>query len=199
MLKDSARRPVLLLHQPGRGRHRARLPGAPLVIALARGQRRHLPAHRRCGDRRLALRRQWACTRARTWRWTKPVKSEKHTPPVNDERHCRGALRTDADGIAEFRSIYPGYYVERAIHIHFKVHIGERAFLTNQALLPEADNAAVMAMAPYNLPRKGPRISNAQEATGAADDEDRRAPGDSPGVAGLGFVGLTSTHPMRVP
>jgi hypothetical protein len=62
-----------------------------------------------------------------------PVKSEKHTPPVNGERHCRGALRTDADGIAEFRSIYPGYYVERAIHIHFKVHIGERAFLTNQA------------------------------------------------------------------
>ncbi len=44
------------------------------------------------------------------------------------------------------------------------MHIGQRAFLTNQALLPEADNAAVLAMAPYNVPRKGPRITNAQEA-----------------------------------
>ena len=29
--------------------------------------------------------------------------------------------------------------------------------------LPESDNAAVMAMAPYNMPRKGKRIANAQE------------------------------------
>ena len=93
------------------------------------------------------------------------IKSANHAPPVNDDRHCRGALRTDADGIAEFRSVYPGYYVERAIHIHFKVHIGNRAFLTNQALLPESDNTAVMAMAPYNMPRKGQRIANAQEAS----------------------------------
>ena len=70
---------------------------------------------------------------------------------------------TDADGIAEFSSIYPSYYVERAIHIHFKVHIGNRAFLTNQALLPETDNAAVLSMAPYNVPRKSPRVRNAQE------------------------------------
>jgi protocatechuate 3,4-dioxygenase beta subunit len=92
------------------------------------------------------------------------IKDAKHTPPVNDDRHCRGALRTDADGIAEFRSIYPGYYVERAIHIHFKVHIGDRAFLTAQAHLPEPVNAAVLATAPYDMPRKGKRIANAQEA-----------------------------------
>ena len=92
------------------------------------------------------------------------IKSANHAPPVNDDRHCRGALRTDADGIAEFRSVYPRYYVERAIHIHFKVHIGNRAFLTNQAFLPEPDNTAILAMTPYNLPRKGKRIANAQEA-----------------------------------
>ncbi len=62
--------------------------------------------------------------------------------------------RNDPNGIAEFRNIYPEYYLERAIHIHFKVHVGNRAFLTNQALLPEPDNTAVMAMAPYNMPRK---------------------------------------------
>ncbi len=91
------------------------------------------------------------------------IQSAKHTPPANADRHCRGALRTDADGIAEFRSIYPGFYVERAIHIHFKVHVGNRAFMTNQALLPEPVNNAVLATAPYDMPRKGKRITNAQE------------------------------------
>jgi hypothetical protein len=66
----------------------------------------------------------------------------------NDTRNCRGALRTDAGRIAEFRSIYTSYGVERAIHIHFKVYFGNRAFLTNQALLPESDSAAVMALVP---------------------------------------------------
>jgi protocatechuate 3,4-dioxygenase beta subunit len=91
------------------------------------------------------------------------IKSASHAPPLNDDRHCRGALRTDPDGIAEFRSIYPGYDVGRAIHIHFKVHVGNRAFLTNQARLPESDNTAVMAVTPYNAPRRMKRIANAQE------------------------------------
>ena len=46
------------------------------------------------------------------------IKSANHAPPVNDDRHCRGALRTDANGIAQFCCIYSGYYGERAIHIH---------------------------------------------------------------------------------
>lgn len=48
----------------------------------------------------------------------------------------------------------PGHYIERAIRIHFKVHIGNRAFLTIQALLPEPVNAAVLATAPYNFPHE---------------------------------------------
>ncbi|MEZ5738654.1 MAG: hypothetical protein R3E68_03770 [Burkholderiaceae bacterium] len=94
------------------------------------------------------------------------IQATKHTSPSNNERFCRGALRTDADGVAEFRSIYPGYYIERAIHIHFKVHLGNRAYLTNQAHLPEEDNAVVLTHAPYRMPRKAPRIANAAEDWG---------------------------------
>ena len=36
----------------------------------------------------------------------------------------RGIQMTDADGIAEFTTIYPGWYTGRAIHIHVKVHVG---------------------------------------------------------------------------
>ena len=59
----------------------------------------------------------------------------------------------DKDGIAEFNSIYPGYYIERATHIHFKAHIGNRSFLTNQAYLPEEINEAIYRLAPYNAPK----------------------------------------------
>jgi protocatechuate 3,4-dioxygenase beta subunit len=92
-----------------------------------------------------------------------PVASVRHAQPDNDARACRGALRTDQDGIAEFRTIYPGYYVERATHIHFKAHIGNRSFLTNQAYLPEAINEATYRLSPYNAPRKAKRILNADE------------------------------------
>jgi protocatechuate 3,4-dioxygenase beta subunit len=36
----------------------------------------------------------------------------------------RGIQLTDADGIAEFETIYPGWYSGRTVHIHMKVHIG---------------------------------------------------------------------------
>jgi protocatechuate 3,4-dioxygenase beta subunit len=37
---------------------------------------------------------------------------------------CRGLQLSDAKGLLEFETIYPGWYVSRGIHIHLKVHIG---------------------------------------------------------------------------
>lgn len=163
MLKNSVEGPFFFCTNPGVADIARGQPGAPLVIAL-----RAINATT-CQPITDAVIDVWHCDAkglysGQNMAVDEAVQSAKHAPPVNSDRHCRGALRTDVDGIAEFRSIYPGYYVERAIHIHFKVHIGDRAFLTNQALLPESTNAAVLATAPYNMPRKGPRISNAQEA-----------------------------------
>ncbi|SMX37121.1 dioxygenase family protein [Octadecabacter ascidiaceicola] len=89
-----------------------------------------------------------------------------HVTPQTDERFCRGVFATDADGIAEFDTIYPGYYAGRAIHIHFKLHIDDKAYITNQALMPEDINARILQMPPYNEPRGTTRITNAQEAGG---------------------------------
>jgi protocatechuate 3,4-dioxygenase beta subunit len=163
MLKDSFEGPFYFCTNPGiadiaRGRS-----GVPLTVAL------RVVDKATCRPIRDAVIDIWHCDASGLYSGydlavDEATKETRHTPPVTGDRYCRGALRTDQDGIAEFRSIYPGYYVERAIHIHFKVHIGNRAFLTNQALLPESHNRSVMAMAPYAMPRKVKRIPNAQEA-----------------------------------
>ena len=48
------------------------------------------------------------------------------------EKFLRGVQRTDADGIASFKTIYPGWYRGRTTHIHFKVFPNENSVLTGQ-------------------------------------------------------------------
>lgn len=76
-----------------------------------------------------------------------------HIKPDLDQRFCRGALTTDVDGIAEFDTVYPGFYYGQPIHIHMKAHVDGRNLLTSQANLPEAINDRVMKTAPYSKPR----------------------------------------------
>lgn len=45
----------------------------------------------------------------------------------NPATFLRGVVLTGSDGLAEFRTIYPGWYAGRDIHIHMKVHVGAAA------------------------------------------------------------------------
>lgn len=76
-----------------------------------------------------------------------------HVKPDTEKRFCRGALRTDADGIAEFNSVYPGFYYGQPIHVHFKAHVAGKNLLTSQANFPEEWNQRIMKLGPYNTPR----------------------------------------------
>jgi hypothetical protein len=63
----------------------------------------------------------------------------------------------------EFDTIYPGFYAGRSIHIHFKVHVGNKAYLTHQAHLPEEVNERIMRLTPYNAPRPIKRVLNMED------------------------------------
>jgi protocatechuate 3,4-dioxygenase beta subunit len=72
----------------------------------------------------------------------------------------RGVQLTDATGLAEFTTIYPGHYQGRTTHIHVKVHIGGTAggttysgghvSHTGQLLFDDATTTKIYALAPYN-------------------------------------------------
>ncbi|TML93124.1 MAG: protocatechuate dioxygenase [Actinobacteria bacterium] len=65
------------------------------------------------------------------------------------KRYLRGAQVTNADGIAEITTIYPGWYRGRTVHIHAKVFISSREVLTTQLYFDDALNGTVFASAPY--------------------------------------------------
>ena len=71
----------------------------------------------------------------------------------------RGIQRTDARGLARFRSVYPGWYQGRAVHIHVKVHVAGRVIHTGQLYFPDSVTDRVFRRKPYNR-RRGGRTRN---------------------------------------
>jgi hypothetical protein len=69
------------------------------------------------------------------------------------ETYLRGYQLTDAIGQVAFTTIYPGWYMGRTIHIHFKVRTfsgGTKAYeFTSQLFIDDAMNDVALAAAPY--------------------------------------------------
>jgi protocatechuate 3,4-dioxygenase beta subunit len=76
----------------------------------------------------------------------------------------RGIQKTNAKGIATFRTIYPGFYPGRAVHVHVKVHVGGNVVHTGQLFFPAAVTNAVYAKAPYSAHGRTPDTSNAADS-----------------------------------
>jgi len=66
----------------------------------------------------------------------------------------RGYQLTDANGKATFKTIYPGWYQGRTVHIHFKIRTNAGASggteFTSQLFVDDAISDAVFANAPYS-------------------------------------------------
>ena len=75
----------------------------------------------------------------------------------------RGIQRTDAKGVAVFRTVYPGWYTGRTVLIHVKVHVGGRVVHTGQLYFPDKLTDAVYRKAPYSS-RPGRNTRNATDS-----------------------------------
>ena len=88
-----------------------------------------------------------------------PEAGNEAAQKTDNTRFLRGVQLTNADGIAEFNTIYPGWYAGRALHIHLKVHVGGNASgdtyeggsvaHTGQLFFPEDVTDEVATLDPY--------------------------------------------------
>ncbi len=82
---------------------------------------------------------------------------------TKSENFLRGTQMTDANGVAAFRSVYPGWYPGRTPHIHVKVFLDGKTLVTGQMYFPDALSAQVYKeRAPYNE-RPIPDTTNARD------------------------------------
>ena len=87
------------------------------------------------------------------------------------ETFMRGKQITDADGIVEFTTIYPGWYPGRTVHAHFKVTDADSAVVASQMYFPQDVTDSVFQSDPYAA-RGEPDTTNATDgvARGIAAD-----------------------------
>ncbi|KAI9732292.1 MAG: hypothetical protein M1834_001498 [Cirrosporium novae-zelandiae] len=87
----------------------------------------------------------------------KTITDDLHT---GNSTWLRGLWPTDENGMMEMKTIFPGFYVERAIHIHVQVHMNwtlanngtmsnDRTVSTGQLFFAEDLSEEIMALQPY--------------------------------------------------
>ena len=81
---------------------------------------------------------------------------------TNSGNFLRGTQTTNAQGVATFKGIYPGWYPARTIHIHQKIWVNGKEVLTTQTYFTDKQNAAVMSTAPYSS-RGAQRVTNGSD------------------------------------
>jgi protocatechuate 3,4-dioxygenase beta subunit len=72
------------------------------------------------------------------------------TAQTEDARFLRGIQRTGAKGLAVFRTVYPGWYPGRTVHVHVSVFLGGNVVHTGQLYFPDTLTDAVYKRAPYS-------------------------------------------------
>lgn len=83
---------------------------------------------------------------------------------TGDKKFCRGWQKTGEDGVVKFKTIYPGFYGSRAIHIHFKIRMpGESAAMayTSQFYFDDKLSDKVLAESAYK--KMGMRVTNRRD------------------------------------
>ena len=105
--------------------------------------------------------------------------------PTDKRTFLRGIQPANAQGIATFQTIYPGWYRGRAVHIHVKVHLGGNVVHTGQLFFSDALTDAVYKGSPYQ--------ARPNRDTRNADDSIYRNGGSKSVLAvaksGSGYVG----------
>lgn len=129
---------------PGKGEAR---PGTTLEVALRVSR---MGATGGCTPLAGAMVDLWQCDAGGLY---SDVRDTQVKFDTRGQKFLRGHQITDAQGLARFTTIYPGWYPGRAVHIHFKIRTnpaGQRGSdFTSQLYFDEALTDKVHAREPY--------------------------------------------------
>jgi len=88
---------------------------------------------------------------------------------VQNQKFLRGYQGTDADGVARFTTIFPGWYPGRAVHLHFIIRAADSSRgtarlgqFTSQLYFDDALSDRIFAGTPYSN-RNGRRLRNDED------------------------------------
>ncbi|KAJ5759149.1 hypothetical protein N7520_006305 [Penicillium odoratum] len=101
---------------------------------------------------------------------------------TDDTTFLRGMWPTDRNGMMEMKTVFPGFYIERAIHIHVQVHTdwtirgnGTMAYgntvSTGQIYFDEQLEKEIMALEPYVSHTEINRTTNAEDSIYSQDTD----------------------------
>jgi protocatechuate 3,4-dioxygenase beta subunit len=71
------------------------------------------------------------------------VKNLGGAEDTTGQTFLRGTQSTDAEGVASFETIFPGWYHGRTTHVHYKVFLEDKTVLTSQIFFAETVNDAI--------------------------------------------------------
>lgn len=120
--------------------------GAPLALTIRVAQ---VAAAGACTPLAGAVVDIWQCDAAGVYSSVRDA-----NPSTAGKQFLRGYQTTDAQGRAQFQTIYPGWYPGRTVHIHFKVHTNPAdargTQFTSQLYFDDAFTDQVYTRAPYS-------------------------------------------------
>lgn len=67
--------------------------------------------------------------------------------PTSELVFCRGRQIADSNGKVSFKTIYPGWYTPRTVHIHLKAFLNEEEMIGTQLYFPQELNDSILGKA----------------------------------------------------
>jgi protocatechuate 3,4-dioxygenase beta subunit len=76
--------------------------------------------------------------------------------PTDSTTFLRGRQVSDDDGVVEFRTVVPGWYTPRTLHIHYRAFLDGVDLMTTEFYFPDEFSARVQGTPPYDRRGRSP-------------------------------------------
>lgn len=96
--------------------------------------------------------------------------SQNNNAGQSGKTYCRGVQHTDTSGVAQFTTIYPGWYAGRITHIHFQIFLTTYGSSAKSTAISQMAFPAEITTAVYNSDLYKSKGQNTSVRTFAADN-----------------------------